>query len=398
MKKLTIILMAIVLIPFCVSAQLGKQMAKYHKKQGVSVTQLDKSLYGLYQNGNLSPEMKETLQKLDEVNILTITYDRCKPEEYEKILQQFHNTLENSGNYRLVKSNTNGKSEQLVYARSETDKVTDLIVWSLSPYQADIIELRGDIQTNSIALLPQALNIPGLESLASLSPSAPKRSGNKQDMGSMMQSLEGLMGEFFSGIDSNFFSDMGQQIKNVFPSAMDSTGTLNITNMLQPDHMESIEQFFQSFGGDGNVSSNSVQITEENGKTRLKIDSQNSDITYIIDGEQASQDSIQMPDKIQNVNLIPSRKDIKKSYLFVTSQKPIGTFTNYKNGTLRFRYKDQDYTYNLEKAQYPLLIINGRLSRTFNADPASILQIRPLSQIEKEAGYYPHAEVIINTK
>ena len=50
MKKLIFILLTMILIPFGTYAQLGKQMAKYHKKAGVSVTQLDKSLYGLYQN------------------------------------------------------------------------------------------------------------------------------------------------------------------------------------------------------------------------------------------------------------------------------------------------------------------------------------------------------------
>ena len=143
MKKLTIILLATLLIPFCASAQIGKQMSKYHKKNGVSVTQLDKSLYGLYQSNNLSQEMKEMLQKLDEVNILTINRNICKPEEAEKILSQFHNLLEETNNYRLIKSNNDGENEQLVYARSEGERVTDLVVWSISPYQADIIELRG---------------------------------------------------------------------------------------------------------------------------------------------------------------------------------------------------------------------------------------------------------------
>ena len=398
MKKLTFILLTMILIPFGTYAQLGKQMAKYHKKTGVSVTQLDKSLYGLYQNSNLSPEMKEMLHKLDEVNILTINPSICKPEECEKILQQFHNLLEERNEYRLIKSNYDGESEQLVYARSQADKVTDLVVWSVSPFEADIIELRGDIQTDRIALLSRALNINGLGLLATLSPSPQAQTRDNQDMGNMMQSLEGLMSGFFSGLDADFFSGMEQRLKNAFPSAIDSTGSFDISSMLQPGNMKTIEQYFQSLGQDGNVTSNSIQITEENGKTNLKVDSKNSDITYIIDGEQAPKDNVQMPDKIMNVNLIPSKKDIKKSYLLVTSQKQLGTFTSFKEGVLSFRYNNQDYKYNLNKMENPLLVINGRLSETFDIDPASILQIRPLSQVEKEVGYYPHAEVIINTK
>ena len=60
MKKLVIILLAGTLFPFCVNAQLGKQMSKYHEKAGVTVTQLDKNLYGLYQRENLTPEINAT--------------------------------------------------------------------------------------------------------------------------------------------------------------------------------------------------------------------------------------------------------------------------------------------------------------------------------------------------
>ena len=146
------------------------------------------------------------------------------------------------------------------------------------------------------------------------------------------------------------------------------------------------------------MSSNSVQITEENGKTKIKIDSQNSDMTYIIDGQQAPKDNVQMPDKILNVNIIPSKEDVKKSYLFITSRDRLVEFVSFQNGVLTFIYNSQEYKYNLEKMKEPLLVIDGRLADRFDIDPSEILQIRPISPIEKEVGYYPNAEVIINTK
>ncbi len=98
-----------------------------------------------------------------------------------------------------------------------------------------------------------------------------------------------------------------------------------------------VEKFFQSFGNGTGMSSNSVQITEENGKTKIKIDSQNSDMTYIIDGQQAPKDNVQMPDKILNVNIIPSKEDVnKKSYLFITSRDRLGEFVSFQNGVLTF--------------------------------------------------------------
>ena len=83
-----------------------------------------------------------------------------------------------------------------------------------------------------------------------------------------------------------------------------------------------MKNFFQSFGNGTGMSSNSVQITEENGKTKIKIDSQNSDMTYIIDGQQAPKDNVQMPDKILNVNIIPSKEDVKNP--IYSSRREIG--------------------------------------------------------------------------
>ena len=121
-------------------------------------------------------------------------------------------------------------------------------------------------------------------------------------------------------------------------------------------------------------------------------------MTYIIDGQQAPKDNVQMPDKILNVNIIPSKEDVKKSYLFITSRDRLGEFVSFQNGVLTFKYNSQEYKYNLEKMKEPLLVIDGRLADRLDIDPSEILQIRPLSPIEKEVGYYPNAEVIINTK
>ena len=46
MNKLIILLVTSLLLPFCTKAQLGKLMAKYHGKECVTITQLDKNLYG----------------------------------------------------------------------------------------------------------------------------------------------------------------------------------------------------------------------------------------------------------------------------------------------------------------------------------------------------------------
>lgn len=402
MKKLITLTCMAILLHFGAAAQLGKQMAKYHEKDGVTVTQLDRSLYGLYQNNNLTPDAAAMLQKLDEVNILNIDLNACKPELGEKITSQFRGLLSNDGKYRLVKSHQNAGNKQLIYTASQDGKISDLVVWNQNPAQVDIIELRGDIELDKIASLSRILNIDGLYSLALLS------NGNEEYLESqaMGQSLQNLLGGFFDGMDDDFFADMRERFNNLAGSMnLDSTFSQMLGGFPAqwgiPGGFSSSqisEETFRSLDGNGNVVSNSVQITEENGKTKLKIDSKNSDITYIIDGNQAPKDNVQMPEKIRNVNLIPSREDIRKSYLFVTSETPLGTFRSFKDGVLTFQYDNQEYQYNLDKADSPLLVIDGRLSSGFSIDPASILQIRPITQIEKEVGYYPEAQVIINTK
>lgn len=402
MKRIFILTLFAAMLHIGAYAQLGKQIAKYHEKDGITVTQLDQSVYGLYQNNNLTPEAAAMLRKLDEVNILDIDLNTCQPSLSEKISNQFRSLLSDNGKYRLVKSHQNAGNKQLIYTAGADGKTSDLVVWNQTPAQLDIIELRGDIELDKVALLSRILNIDGLYSLALLS------NGNEEYLESQAlgQSLQNMLGGFFDGMDEDFFADMHRRFKD-FTAGMDMDSTLNqliggVFGSGSPfggsGFAQSTEEIIQHMDNNGNIVSNSVQITEENGKTKLKIDSKNSDITYIIDGVQAPKENVQMPDRIRNVNLIPSREDIKKSYLFVTSENPLGTFSSFKDGILTFRYDNQEYRYNLDKASAPLLVIDGRQSSTFDLDPSTILQIRPITQIEKEVGYYPDAQVIINTK
>ncbi len=423
MKGILIILATAILWPLSSQAQLGKLMSKYHEKEGITVTQLDKSLYGLYERENLSPEAREMLQNLEEVNLLSLNLNSTHPDNCNKIISQFRQILDTPEKYKLIKSRNDVYGKQLIYSRSKEGKVSDLVVWNQNPERLDIIELRGDVQLNKIALLSKALNINGLNSLADLSPNSGavnrhRLSPADDDFAANFQRLREMMRQ-------DFDFDPTEMMARFFGESEDSTSTANHP-FLNPfeglashpffgedgrfpidldkwmengsGSTQKIEKFFQSFGDGAEISSNSVEITEENGKTKLKINSQNSDITYIIDGKEAPKDQLQMPEKIRDVNMIGSRTDMKKSYLFITSQNQIGNFKSFKDGVLVFSYDNQDYQYNLDKATEPLLVIDGRLSSGFNLDPASILQIRPVSQIEKEIGYYPEAEVIINTK
>ena len=104
MRRIFIILSIVSVLPFAANAQLSKLMSKYHEKNGVTVTQLDKSLYGLYQRNNLPPEANELLQKLEEVNILNLDLNQTDPSLSEKAIGQFREILDKPEKYKLIKS------------------------------------------------------------------------------------------------------------------------------------------------------------------------------------------------------------------------------------------------------------------------------------------------------
>ena len=104
MRRIFIILSIVSVLPFAANAQLSKLMSKYHEKNGVTVTQLDKSLYGLYQRNNLPPEANELLQKLEEVNILNLDLNQTDPALSEKAIGQFREILDKPEKYTFRKT------------------------------------------------------------------------------------------------------------------------------------------------------------------------------------------------------------------------------------------------------------------------------------------------------
>lgn len=408
------------LIPVLANAQLGKLMGEFHGKTCVTVTQLDKNLYGLYKKDKLSPEAEQMLQRLDEVNFLNLNLNECSGGMEENVSKKFHAVLDAPGNYKLIKSMTDNERQQLVYVKTQNTKVSDLVVWNQTDERLNIIELKGDIQLDNIALLSKALNIKGLHSLAVLNPDNDiynkfRQSNNfnssMKDMTERIRQMSKNMQinrlpESFFPVDSN--RTKGNELKELLSLPF---GSFQPEDFFFPFNSDDPDDFFQSFGDmpdpedffgmqdNGlNIISNSVQITEENGKTKIKVNSKNSDMTYVIDGKICKGETVTMPEHIRDVQIRQDPKDMKKSYLFIVSKDKIGQFISNQDKILIFKQDNQEYKYNLGKSTEPLLLINGRLKREFSGNPSEIFQIRPLSDIEKKAGDYKTAEVIINTK
>ena len=131
MRRIFIILSIVSVLPFAANAQLSKLMSKYHEKNGVTVTQLDKSLYGLYQRNNLPPEANELLQKLEEVNILNLDLNQTDPSLSEKAIGQFREILDKpeKGVCIFAGSRYNDENQKLYHLlRVEDDCVYNMTV------------------------------------------------------------------------------------------------------------------------------------------------------------------------------------------------------------------------------------------------------------------------------
>lgn len=404
MNKFVILLAVSLLIPFCTQAQLGKLMAKYHGKEYVTVTQLDKNLYGLYKKKNIPPEAENLLKQLKEVNILTVDLTNCNKNFAEDIDSKFKAVLDHPDKYKLIKSHSEANGKQWIYAHTDQDKLSELVVWNQTPQRMDIIELKGDIQTENIALLSKALNIKGLNSLSVLNPENENykhylRSfnyDNMADMSRQMQEMARKMRENFR----EMFGERKQNMPGQFPfypfQDVDSLfGSMGMNFNMMSDIFDN----YNPFESGVDIRGNSIQITEENGKTKIKINTQNSAMIYVVDGVKFEGEEVTMPEKIRDVRIVGDKKNPRKSYLIVTSDSRLGQFISYKNHTLTFKYDNQEYKYNLGKAGHPLLVINGEIINDFtDIRPDEILQIRPLTPIEKEVGEYGTAEVFILTQ
>lgn len=409
MKKVLIFFFAAWLTPCFIQAQISKSMSVYQGQNGVTITHLDKNLYGLYKKKKLSKEAENLLKELQEVNILTFDLSKNTTPRWDpsSILDKMVKEIL-SQNYTLVKNRTSSNGSHLIYSKSEADKLAGLIVINQkNEQQLDIIELRGNIPLEDIALLSKALNIDGLNSLSDLSAENENYAqymhsfdyDNMADLSREMRKIVQEMRKNFRdfswkenetepGITSGF--DFGN-MESMFDSlgmSFESMGSFF-------DQLE--EQYKPAIQGYETIA-NSIQITEEDGKTKIKINTENSDMIYIVDGIRFEGDEVIMPENIKNVYVVNDKNNPRKAYLIVISNSKLGKFISLKDNLLRFKYDNQEYKYKLSKSDQPLLWINGRLSDNLSeTDVSRILQIRPVTAIEKEVGHYKGAEIFITT-
>lgn len=369
-------------------AQVGKEMKAFRNKDGITVTMLNPSLYSLYKQGDLSLPAEEALKDIKEINVIQVDIKRATPKVVEEISQRITPIVENEAKYTLVRSHRGAYSQEYLYVTQHEERITSLVLWSEDAETLSIVELKGNIQLDNVDEIANALKVKGLDRLAYINtPTDQVVSGS--DFIKKLEERFGIKRDSIFG-------------KDPFGSFRESFGSMD-------DMLKKAEEMFRDMGpmfsgesdmeGMGESISNGLEVIQENGKTRIKVNAKNSEVSYVIDGIEYAADSLKngIPDEIATVNMITSPTNAKKSYVVINTKQKKGQFISYANGVLKYKYNKQEYTLNPEKLEEPALIINNRLTRSFNIDPVQIIQIRPVSELERQLLGAPSAQVIIVT-
>ena len=353
-------------------AQVGKEMKAFRNKDGITVTMLNPSLYSLYKQGDLSLPAEEALKDMKEINVMQVDLKRATPKVVEEISQRIIPIVENEAKYTLVRSHRGAYSQEYLYVTQHEERITSLVLWSEDAETLSIVELKGNIQLDNVDEIANALKVKGLDRLAYINtPTDQVASGS--DFIKKLEERFGIKRDSIFG-------------KDPFGSFRESFGSMD-------DMLKKAEEMFRDMGpmfsgesdmeGMGESISNGLEVIQENG----------------IDGIEYAADSLKngIPDEIATVNMITSPTNAKKSYVVINTKQKKGQFISYANGVLKYKYNKQEYTLNPEKLEEPALVINNRLTRSFNIDPVQIIQIRPASELERQLLGAPSAQVIIVT-
>ena len=378
---LTCMIVSLVMI-LPLQAQVGKEMKAFRNKEGVTVTLLTPSLYSLYKQGDLSLAAEDALKNIKEINVMQVDIERATPKVTEDISRRLSPIVENESKYNLVRSHRGAYGQERLYVTQADERITSLVLWSEDAEMLSIIELKGNIRLDKVDEIADALNVKGLDRLAYINMPASRQTGTSTDFIKKMEERFGIKRDSILGRESfGNMDDMLKKAEEMFRDMGPLFGGASDTDVM------------------GESISNGLEVIQENGKTRIKVNAKNSEISYLIDGIEYAPDSLKngIPDEIATVNMITSPTNAKKSYVIINTKQKKGQFISYANGVLKYKYNKQEYTVNPEKLEEPALIINNRLTKSFNIDPIQIIQIRPASELERQLLGAPSAQVIIVT-
>ena len=172
------------------------------------------------------------------------------------------------------------------------ERITSLVLWSEDAETLSIVELKGNIQLDNVDEIANALKVKGLDRLAYINtPTDQVASGS--DFIKKLEERFGIKRDSIFG-------------KDPFGSFRESFGSMD-------DMLKKAEEMFRDMGpmfsgesdmeGMGESISNGLEVIQENGKTRIKVNAKNSEVSYVIDGIEYAADSLKngIPDECQKI-------------------------------------------------------------------------------------------------
>ena len=398
-RNLLVCMMLGLLLATQVQAQVGKEMKAFRNKSGVTVTLLTPAVYNLYKTANAGLTAEAVLRGIEEINVMQVRLEEAGKEEMQRIQDRFLPLLNDESKYTLVRSDEGEYGQERLYVSQRDEQVEALVLWSRDADTFSLVELKGKIDLNKVWQLAEVLNVKGLEKLAYVN--APLAAEN----GSVLDFTRGNMEGLFKVLEERFgFSRDSISARDFFNKhrgMLDDMG----------DMFGGMEELFDRMGEGfsmgsmlGNMDgvesfSNGLQVIQENGKTRIKVDAKNVNVRYMIDGVAYAADSLtrDIPEDIANVMMVSDPNTPKTSYVVINTKEKAGEFISFSDGVLRYKYRNQEYTVNTEKLEEPALLVNNRLTREFTVDPSQIIQIRPVTEAERKLFRVPDAQVAIVT-
>lgn len=144
---------------------------RLQQESNLQYSELGKKTIKLYiKEKNPSPEVSALLNNVEQLNILSFTGDK------QFNIKWFCNQLFSSypiNDYSPIKVQQNEESCLMIYVRENAETISDLLVAEARNKEVSLVEIRGQLNLEKIALLKEALNINGLDPIDNLGTQTP---------------------------------------------------------------------------------------------------------------------------------------------------------------------------------------------------------------------------------
>ena len=164
---------AFVFLPFMLNAQspMDKVYEKYAGQDGFTSVNISKDLFQMFTNMDTvdksadSKEIKELIQQLSGLKILTFTGDSTRTAKRDATYNEF-NALFPSPVYKEIMSVKEKNNDVRFLTKQEKNgKISEMVMLQKGGCTTVVLSLTGSIDLKNISKLSKSLNIKGLENL-----------------------------------------------------------------------------------------------------------------------------------------------------------------------------------------------------------------------------------------